>query len=264
MTLKRCPRFGIVVVAAVLVMPITSFAGAATVCDYPAEGSTFHLVAVHPTAAEEQTATREEMDGIAARIGVSDTVREVHPMMLLTAQAGTNVELDNRPIQGHDAAGKSYFCDVPFSIIITIGAFKQTIFLYQEAAATPCVRDALLRHQRQHSQLLDAAIESFVNEHRDALDQHIRELMRKTTPDALSATKALEAGLASLLSRLYRDFQIAVERSREEADSPSALDQLRNACDGKMRQLEREFSAPHGRRASLQYTCCKLQEAQGL
>jgi hypothetical protein len=76
--------------------------------------------------------------------------------------------------------------------------------------------------------------------------------MRNTAPDAVSAIKALEAGLASRFGQLHREFQIAVERSREEADSPAVLDQLRNACDGKLRQLELELSVPHGRRASLQ------------
>ena len=252
MTLEHRFRFGLVIIAAVLLIAIIP-AGAAPACDHLAEGSTIRLVAVHPTAIEEQTATREEMDDVATRIGVSDAVREVHPLMLITARVGINVELDNRPIEGHDAAGRSYFCDVPSSITVILGAFKQRIFLHQEAAAIPCVRGALLQHQQLHSQLLDGTIDSFVNEHRDALEQHVRELMRKTAPDALSAAKALEADVASLLGRLNREFQIAVERSREEADSPSTLDRLHNSCDGKLRHLELELErGRYGRRASLQ------------
>lgn len=225
----------------VIIAASTRPAAAAPACDDQISSSTFRLIAVHPTEIEEVTATRKEMDEVAARIGTTAAAREVHPLMLTAAQAGTHVELDHRPIEGRNAAGESYFCDVPPSITVIIGAFKQRIYLHQEAAEVPCVRDALLRHYRRHSELLDATIDAFVNEHRDILEQQVRELMRNTAPDAVSAIKALEIGLASLLGQLYREFQIAVERSRKEADSPAVLDQLRNACDGKLRQLELEL-----------------------
>lgn len=242
-------RLALATVVIVLVATSVRPAGAAPACDNLIPSVTFRLIAAHPTVTEEVIATSEQMDEAATRIGTTTAARKAHPLMLITAQAGSHVELDHRPIEGRTAAGEAYFCDVPPSITVTVGAFKQRIFLHHEAAAIPCVRDALRQHQRRHSQLLDATINSFVNEHRDALERHVWELMRKTAPDALSVIKALEAGLASSLGRLHREFQIAVERAREEADSPSALDQLQSICDGKLRQLELELGTLSGRRA---------------
>lgn len=146
------------------------------------------------------------MDEIAAAAGASTAAREAHPLLLIVAQAGTQVKLAHHTIEGRTEAGQTFFCDVPTSVVVTIGVFKRTIILHRDDAAVPCVREALLEHKRQHNLSLDRAIDAFVDQHREPLARSIQELMRRTTPDAASAVRAFEAGLASLLGRLYREF----------------------------------------------------------
>jgi hypothetical protein len=146
-------------------------AAGAPACDDLIPSSTFRLIAAHPTETEEVTATREEMDEVASRIGTTAAAREAHPLMLTAAEGGAHVELDHRPIENRNAAGNSYYCDIPSFVTIIIGAVKQRVYLYQEAAAAPCVRNALLRHYRRHSELLNVTIDAFVNKHRNALEQ---------------------------------------------------------------------------------------------
>ena len=227
---------------------------AAPACDDLAQAVPIRLIAAHPSATDEQTATREEMDRIADRIGASSPAREAHPLMLSIAQAGTHVELPHHAIERQSPDGQEYACDVPASVVVVVGAFKNRVILHHDAAAVPCVRAALLEHHRGHSHFLDAQIDLFVDEHRDDLIHDVRALIAKAAPNSAAAIRDMETGLASLVGRLYRQYEVAIERSRQEADSPSALDQLRDVCDGKVRELERALTGPVGKRAALDPT----------
>jgi hypothetical protein len=241
----------VTVLAAVLLIAIITPADAAPACIDPAQASAVRLVAVHPTETKEQTASRDEMDRIADQIGASAAVREAHPLMLITARAGTQVEVANQIIEGRDAARNAYFCDAPTSVKVLLGAFKTTIILHRNAATDPCIRQTLLEHQRQHSRALNETIDLFVDEHRDEFTRAIHDLMQNAAPDALSASQRFETGLAVLIRVLYQKFALEAERARLVADTPAALAQLRKACDGKLRRLELELGGPNARRASL-------------
>lgn len=252
MTLKCRSRFLFAVLAAVLSIAIIfPSARAASTCDNAAENATLRLATLHPTADEGQTASREEMDRIAAETGASDAAREAHPLMLIVAQGGAHFEFVHRVIKGRDTAGEVYFCDVPSSIVILFGAFKRKTIFHDAAAADPCMRQALLEHHRQHNHVLNKAIDALVNKHRDEFARAVSDLTRKTAPSAASAIQNFETGLASVIGALYQKLALEIERSQLLADTPAALDQLRNSCDGKLHQLELEIGR-HGKRGSLQ------------
>ena len=234
----------LVVMAAFALLPVGALA--ADVCDDAARAAPVRLVAEHPTSSDEQGVTRDDMGHIADQLGASSAIREAHPLMLSIAEVGTQVEIDHRTISANDPNPnhQGYVCDVPTSVVVIVGAFKGRIILNREAAAVSCVRDVLLEHHAQHRRALDAQIEVFVAEHSDSIARNIRELMRERAPDQEAATQAFERGVALLVGALYREFEFAVERSRQEADSPVALAQLRNACDGQLRQLEQKVTAP--------------------
>ena len=225
--------------------------GATPACETAIPASNLRLQTAHPTADEEAIATREEMDAIATRVGASRAAREAHPLLLIVVQAGTHVELAHHTIEDQTDAGAAHFCDVPASVTVIIGAFKRRTILHRDAAAVPCVREALLEHQRQHVLSLDRLIDAFAEQHREALTRSVQALMRRRAPDAAAAVRAFETGLASLVGDLYGEFELAVDQSREEVDTPAALARLRQSCNGQLRQLELDLTAPPGRRASL-------------
>ena len=233
-----------VVITVFVLSPVGALA--ADLCDDAAPAAPVRLVAAHPSTTEEETATRDEMDHRADQLGASAAVREAHPLMLSIAQAGTHVEIDHRTIAIHDPNHKDqgYVCDVPTSVVVIFGAFKSRLILNRDAAAVPCVREVLLEHHAHHSRALDAQIELFVAEHRDSLARDARELMRKRARDQEAATQAFEHGMASLAGALYSEFEGVIDRSRKEADSPTALAKLRNACDGQLYELEHQVTAP--------------------
>ena len=252
MTLERSTRPVLACIVTVLFLAVTHAAAAAPACNDTVGDSSFRLDIVHDTAFEEQSATREEMDRIAGQIGASAAVREAHPLMLIIAQAGAHVEFAHRPIEVRDAVGKAYFCDIPISIVLRVGVFRRQVILHENATKDACVRTALLDHYFQHSHVLDETVDRFAIRHRAELADALYDLTRKTAPDTLSATRELETGLDSLISSLYQSFKLEIRRSRLVVDTPAALEQLRNACEGRLQYLEREFGSPGDRHASFQ------------
>ena len=234
----------------VAALALGNTAGAAPSCTDVRDALRVTLVAAHPTTTEELTATREEMDSIAAQIGATPEMVSAHPLLLIVAQAGTHVEIAHRVIERQDAQGVAYVCDVPRSVDVIIGAFKRRVILQREAAADSCIRQALLDHMAQHSRVLDAHIDLFVDEHRDELAREIQALTRRAAADEATATHAFETGVAALVGPLYRQFEAKVESSRLEADTPEAVEQLGQACGESLRRLERKTRAS-GQRASL-------------
>ena len=245
-------RTALAVITGALAIVLSDPATAAPSCEDAWEASSFRLIPTHPSATEERTATREEMDRIAAQIGATAEMRAAHPLMLIVAQAGTHVEVAHRLIARRDADGDAYVCDVPSAVVVVMGAFKRRVILHKEAAANSCVRKALLDHMARHSQVLDQKIDVFIDEHRDELARGVEALTQKAAVDEPSASQAFEAGLAALVGPVYRQFEVEIERSRLEADTPEALAQLRAACGGKLRELEWEVSGPASKRAALQ------------
>ena len=236
--------------AIVTALALANTAAATPSCADVSDALTVGLVAAHPTTTEELTATREEMDAIAVQIGATSEMRNAHPLLLIVAQAGTHVEIAHRVIERQDAQGVAYVCDVPRSVDVIIGAFKRRVILHREAAADGCIRQALLDHMAQHSRVLDAHIDLFVDEHRDELAREIQALTHRAAADEATATHAFETGVAALVGSLYRQFEAEVEQSRLEADTPQALEQLGQACGERLRRLERKTRAG-GQRASL-------------
>ncbi|MGE0279059.1 MAG: hypothetical protein AB7P20_00385 [Rhizobiaceae bacterium] len=239
-----------VFIAPALFFAFIQAAVAASTCDAVADSSSFRLLTVHETALEEESATREEMDRIASAVGAPAEVREAHPLMLILARAGADVELEHRPINARDTGENTSFCDVPASIVVRLGVLKRRVILHRSAARDTCVRMVLLDHFRQHSWVLDETIDRFIAEHRAGIARALRDLTQKTAPDPVSASENLEVGMASLIGALYREFGLKLEKSRLIPDTPAALGELRKACDGKLHRLEQELGAPGDQHAA--------------
>jgi hypothetical protein len=251
MTLANNPCPVLLFIAPVLFLAFIHAAAATPTCDAAADGSSFRLVAVHETALEEQSATLDEMNLIASKVGMPAELREAHPLMLIIARAGVDIELEHRPIELRNTDENVSFCDVPVSIVVRLGVFKRRVILHRGAAQDTCVRAALLDHYRQHSQVLDETIDRFVGEHRAKLVHALYDLTQKIAPDPISAGENLEAGMAALVGDLYREFGLEIEKSRLLPDTPAALGELRKACDGRLHRLEQELGAPGDRHAFL-------------
>ena len=224
-----------------LLLPVGS-GFAAPACQNLPE-SKLRLHSAPPIKAEEQSATRSEMGRIALEVSVSAVAQAAHPLMLIINELGTQVSVRHRTIETL-SDGELAYCDAPKSVEFRLGIVGRKVFLEEHAAADPCVRRALLEHEAEHRRALDKSVNTFLQQRREELVERRRELKQTPAPDRASAINALEAGLKSFFVTMVRDFKNDMERSREGVDTPRRLQKLRNACGGKVRELEQQLTAP--------------------
>lgn len=116
---------------------------------------------------------------------------------------------------------------------------SRQVFMTPEAAAEPCVRSALLAHEGRHDRTLDEAIHVFIQQRRGKLAPEIAELKDKRASDQGAAVKAFEAGLATLTTRMMKEFkEEQVTRIRRSVDTDARLAELRRPCHGRLGELE--------------------------
>jgi hypothetical protein len=233
----------LIIATLIAVLLISCSASVALTCqDFPI--SKLRLLSTQPRGTDEYLITRGEMDRIAAEIGVSATERAVHPLMLMTAEIDTHIAVQNRIIEIGNGKGPAY-CDAPTSVAVAFGVVKRNVFLLREAAAEPCVRHALLEHYAEHSRALDREVELFIHQRREDLGMRLRELKQTAATDRVSANRAFEAGLWSRLREFLKEFKQERVRARpkidQEIDSVERLNKLRDACAGRVHEMEQKL-----------------------
>jgi hypothetical protein len=223
----------------IILLPVGSAFAAPTCGDLPSSKLLLH--SAQPIETEERSATRSEIDRIGLEIGVSSAAQAAHPLMLLANELGTEVSVLHRTIEARNG-GELAYCDAPKSVEFRLGIVGRKVFLEEHAAADPCVRNVLLEHEAEHNRALRKAIEVFVERRSEELLARLQELKQTPAPDRASAINALEAGLKSFFVTMVREFKNDMERSREGVDTPRRLQKLRNACGGKVRELEQQLT----------------------
>ncbi len=217
--------------------------------------STLRLFSMHPKI-DEYVVTLSEMDRIAAEIGMSAKERALHPLMLMTAEIDAHVAVQNRTIEVGSGDGLAY-CDAPTSVAVAFGVVGRKVFLLQDAAAEPCVRHALLDHYAEHSSAFDGEVQVFIRQRREEIGRRLRELKQTAAPDPVPANSAFEADLWSIVRDMIAQFKTQMKNSQQRAgdkiDSVKQISKLRNACGGKVHEMEQKFTTPKSKNALREY-----------
>ena len=221
---------------------------ATTICgDLPE--SKLRLFSVDLERTERRVVTQEEMDLIAAKVGISADHRAAHPLILIVAEFGMQVAVEHRTVEVKSDQG-ALFCDSPKTVDVGIGIFPRKLLLMRQAADDRCVRQVMLDHYAVHSHEIDRQVQMFISEHREELAKRLSEVKKTPAQDRSSAIKGVEAGLWSALRSMFPDMLRRAENSRQEVDVPTRLEEIRNSCGGSIRELERTLSLPQlGKRA---------------
>jgi hypothetical protein len=209
--------------------------------------STLRIYTVWPAATEEVSASYGEIDRIARHLDLPAARRAIHPLMLITIQIDTHVAITPRILE-LQSDGEMLYCNAPTVVAIGFGVIRRRIFLADTAAAVPCVRGVLLAHAAEHSRALNSEVETYIRQTREEFRARVKELKRTPAPDPTSAVKAFNSGLATFLFDLVERFKAQTEPMQEAIDTPSRLEALRNACGGKVRQMEQELISPSDNR----------------
>ena len=107
-----------------------------------------------------------------------------------------------------------------------------------EAAEDACVRGVLLAHEADHNQAVDALLAAFLEQEKPWLGAGFNALKHTSAKDPDEAAARFEAGGQAIVHEVAERFSTAKERLWRELDSPTELDRLRQACQGKVAQLE--------------------------
>ena len=248
MSLLKRPQPFLVLWSAGIVAILLTFAPAfaTTTCgNLPV--SKFRLLTEQASGIDEYPVNRDEMDRIAVRLGVTNKERQVHPLMLMAAELDAHVAVQHRAVEVDTSDGPA-FCDAPTSVVVAFGAVRRKVYLLQKAAADPCVRRALLAHYSEHSRALDREVQLFIHNQSGVVGMRVQMLKQRAALDILSANKAVEAGVWSIVKNMVTDFKHEMIQARqtmsEEIDSPERLDELRDACSGKIRKMENDMIPP--------------------
>jgi hypothetical protein len=216
---------------------VPKIAAAQECADLPqSELKFYRLSADHVT---EHIATTTEITRLAVSLGQA---WPPHPLMVVVDAIDSEVAVVHRLL----ASPETGYCDAPETVIVGIGVVSREVFVAHEAAREPCVRAALLAHEREHDRIAGEAVPTFIRQHRAELALQLAELKRAGAPDQATAVKAFEAGLKVSVARMVARFKKElVERVRQSIDTASRLAQLRGACKGRLGKLEKS-TIQHG------------------
>lgn len=209
--------------------------------------SKLRVIPERASGIEEYVVSRNQMDRLAIKLGISKAERQVHPLMLMAVDIDAHVAVQHEPTEVRND-NRPIYCETPISVVVAFGVVKRRVYLLRQAATDHCIKHALLDHYAQHSQALDREVALFVQKKRKEIDTQLRELKQRTTADQAPAQQTFKAGLWSIIRNVVEEFKqdMSNERPRisREVDSTKRLNELRNACGGGVREMEQILYNP--------------------
>ncbi|MGE5269621.1 MAG: hypothetical protein ACM3JG_08125 [Thiohalocapsa sp.] len=189
-----------------------------------------------PLAADkviEHRVTPDELMHLAIN---SDDYPPTHALVLIAESLDIRVGLQHRIVSD---AGKG-FCDVPTSLLISLGIAQREVWIATEAAADPCIGAALLGHEVDHYRLLERAVRTFLRQHRQEVSRTLASVREKPAADPRTAAQMLEQHLLTILRRIVRQFRTEnIRRTKQIADSSPRLATLLASCSGRLDKMEK-------------------------
>jgi hypothetical protein len=190
---------------------------------------------VHRLKADKVTEHTASPEQIAQLTNV-DAGPAPHPLMAIADEFDGHFAFEHRIVRAPDGG----YRDVPETIALRFGVIRRHVYLTAAAAQDACVRSALMAHEDEHNTAVNEAVSALLHQHRDDLAADMAALKQNPASTKIAARAALEARLQAVLARLLRQFrEEQVGRIRSSIDSISRLATLRNACDGRLGELEK-------------------------
>jgi hypothetical protein len=154
-----------------------------------------------------------------------------HVLMAITYALDSRVGIVRKA-----AADAAEACST-FEIVVTFGIARRDVFLAHEAAAMPCIRQALLAHENDHNRITTQAAHAFIERRRAQLLQAANAALEPAGDPALDAD--FQAAVMRMLQQLSAEFGAEARgRLRDAGDTPAALAGLAAACGGALGALE--------------------------
>jgi hypothetical protein len=205
-------------------------AGAVAPCtDLPS--STFRIFGIKASAPEAVEVPVEELDrnreaegGLASR----------HTLMITLSDFVSWFEVTHRVVPRADGS----VCDAPSLVRMGFGSSRRLAFLARGAAEDACVRQKMLEHEAAHSRAFDEVVDRFIADQQYNLRRGMAALKQAPAPNENVAKARWEEGVRAIAAAARQQLLSEIQSAIAGIDEPSAIAALKDACDGKIRQLE--------------------------
>jgi hypothetical protein len=223
-----------------LILSCASLVRAQGNCESAASGSsTLTVYILQPNQIKEQVMEVSEFVDFMRRSGRTEASRR-HPPAFMASAFVKRLAIE----PGHVEIGAFQFCPAPRRVDITFGYSERTMILVREAAADRCIAAALRQHETEHAEADDEFIKSFLA----AVERVLPELLGRMKRDAEPAqnAKAAEAQFERFASLLVDETAEELLTRRDQVhrqiDSEKDLEELSEACDGRLGELWRRIA----------------------
>lgn len=215
---------------AMVAMMMARTADAATSCvNLPP--STLRLYDIKVPVLEEKRVPAAALD----RVALNDALGSRHTMMLTTEDVVSIFRITHRIIPQPDGS----VCDAPSEVNIGLGSGRRTVYLARDVADDPCVHRQMIAHADAHAQSFNAAVDRFIDDHRDILARGMTTLKESPAKTPGVARERWEAGIRAIVGEMRRQLLEELRRARATTDDAPSLAALADACGGKIRQMEK-------------------------
>ena len=157
-----------------------------------------------------------------------------HPLMAVETDVANWFRIAHRVVRAENGA----YCAAPSEVRFGLGHSRRQVHLAWEAAEDACVRDALLAHEADHNRADDALLTTLLEQEKPFLGAGFNALKHTPMRDADEAAASFEVGGRAIVGEVTERFRTAKEQLWRQMDSPTELTRLRQACDGKVGQLD--------------------------
>lgn len=198
--------------------------------------STLQIYDIKTPALDERIVTEATLESSRDPSPISS----FHTGMLTTHDVVVFVEVSHRIV----SSTSRLFCDAPAVVRIGLGFSHRIGYFPRSAAQDQCARDAMRSHEAIHNSADEGALDRFLDNERDRLAEAMRRLKQAPAPSPDDAIARWKAGLQAILTEVKLRFLAEEQRATAEVDTTTALQQLANACDGKLKARDAEARHP--------------------
>lgn len=198
------------------------FAADAGVCD-DLPKSRLEVLQVYGDTSKKAVVGIRELQAVAQDNRPLAEALAKHPLYIAPPQLVWSASVDHRAIRRGEV-----FCPAPAKVTIHVGFKPREAVMAREAAAIPCLRNALVSHHAKHIEAADAALQTLL------------PLTEATVADALKTAKAVrhrsesqakaafERSIGDVMDRVVRSLGEEVRAVEDTIDRPEELEALKS------------------------------------
>ncbi len=186
--------------------------------------STLQVFIIKPSDLDEIVVPVEDLD----RTYASDVLAIRHGAMLTVSNVIGWYDIKHHFIEMEGGV----VCGSPETVKIGFGSAQRMLYVAKPVATNECFRQKMLDHEERHIQVLNEAIQRFIDEKRTTFQRGMIALKQTPAPNPEIAKDRWRAGLQIIVSAARKELIEEIQAAIVRLDDPSLLAALTTGCGG--------------------------------